>query len=204
MPNLVTKTIRELNWTFWSDDIAFEDVLLGWHEKYESFFEKTLSKKNIAVQAGGYCGIFPKMLSRMFNTVYTFEPDVYNFFCLTINCLDHPNVIKTQGALGFQEKMITVQHNHPNNRGMHSVFCADNSKIPVYRIDDFELPDCNLIQLDTEGFEFGILQGGAQTIAKYKPMISVEDTNQNIENFLLQFNYSAVCQIYRDTVYQSV
>ena len=202
--NLITKQIRNLEWYFWSDDAAFEDVLQGWYEKYQSFFESKIPTKNIAVQAGGYCGIFPRMLSQIFSTVYTFEPDVYNFFCLTLNCINHPNVIKTQGALGFDQKMITVKHNHPRNRGMHSVFCSDDSKIPVYRIDDYNLSDCNLIQLDTEGFEYNILRGAVNTISRYKPIISVEDTNKDIELMLSEFNYKAVHTIYRDTIYQSI
>ncbi len=43
-------------------------------------------KFEVAVQAGGNCGLWPRELGQKFETVYTFEPDPVNFRCLCTTC----------------------------------------------------------------------------------------------------------------------
>ena len=163
--------------------------------------EEHVPEKFIAIQAGGYCGVFPRLLGEMFQTVYTFEPDYANFFCLVNNCYSS-NIIKAQGALGNEHGMITVVRAHPQNRGMTQVRHTPSSHVPVYVIDDLDLPVCNLIQLDTEGYEHKILLGAKNTIDRHRPLISVEDSNQQIQEFLEGFGYKEVAKVFRDTVYK--
>ena len=40
-----------------------------------------VDNKKVMVQAGGNCGMYPKQYSKIFDTVYTFEPDWLNFYC---------------------------------------------------------------------------------------------------------------------------
>ncbi|MGB9637578.1 MAG: FkbM family methyltransferase, partial [Microgenomates group bacterium] len=42
-------------------------------------------------------------------------------------------------------------------------------------LDDFNLPKCNIIKIDTEENEDKIIKGAAKTIKKYKPIIYVEN-----------------------------
>jgi hypothetical protein len=73
--------------------------------------------------------------------------------------------------------------------------------IPTLMIDDLALRDVRYIQLDTEGSEFDILDGATDTISAWKPLISVEDTNHNIVEFLSNFGYKELATVYRDTFY---
>ena len=180
-------------------DNAFIDILDGF-ESYRPVYEKFIRSKGVVVQAGGYCGVFPRLLAEMFETVYTFEPDSLNFFCLNLNC-QNPNIIKAQGALGNDYGLVSVIHQHRENRGMNYVLRTHKATIPTYRIDDLDLQSCDLIQLDTEGYEFKILQGSKNTIERFKPVISVEDANDKIIEFLKNFGYSKVAEVYRDTVF---
>lgn len=42
------------------------------------------------------------------------------------------------------------------------------------RIDDFKIPNVDLIKIDVEGWEPEVLDGAKETISKWKPMVMVE------------------------------
>lgn len=191
---------RDKSWWKIRDDGAFDYVLPDWYNGYGDAFCKYVKTPNVAIQAGGYCGLYSRLLGEVFNTVYTFEPDPLNFFCLVMNC-QSDNIIKNQGALGNVREPISVIRTCHDNKGMNRVIPLVNSITPTYVIDDLNLSDCNLIQLDTEGYEYNILLGAENTISKFRPVITVEDTNQNIVNLLAKYEYKEMMSINRDTVY---
>lgn len=193
------------NVDFWfkiDNDGAFEDIIFGWKEKGKEAYTKYLKNKDTVIQAGGYCGIFPRLFSDIFFKVYTFEPDPANFYCLSLNCMEKSNIIKMQCALGSGNgEMISVYSTHSNNRGMNKIIKNNSAYIPMMCIDSFNFANCDLIQLDTEGCEYDILQGAKNTIEKFLPVISVEDTNKDIENFLKRYGYQLKETVYRDYIY---
>ncbi len=126
---------------------------------------------DVAIQAGGNCGIWPKAMGEKFRVVYTFEPDPINFRCLCANAPGE-NIFKYNASLG--DKHVTTSLKlRPDNVGAHQVDGAGD--IPMLRIDDFALSACDLIYLDIEGFEFEALLGADETIKRFKPVIVVED-----------------------------
>ena len=188
-------------------DTAFESILEGfaayervWNDLVQNKRVAAQQHKRVVVQAGGYCGVFPRLLSKSFDLVYTFEPDPLNFFCLALNCQSE-NIIKAQGALGNTHGLIDVIRTNPSNKGMNVVAVTADAKIPTYRIDDLQLDACDLIALDTEGYELNILSGALQTIETYKPVITVEDPTEHIDSLLNQFGYKLRDFVYRDGVY---
>ena len=161
-------------------------------------------KLDIAVQAGGNAGVWPSWLADHFNTVYTFEPDAENFRCLSVNCPD--NVIKFQSALGFSRKCVDL-HREPRNCGAYYV--NGPGPIPILRIDDLELPSCDLIVLDIEGMEADAFQGAILTIKAFHPVLMYEDKGLSqkygvqqgaIELRMKEFGYKVVDRIKRDVI----
>jgi FkbM family methyltransferase len=142
--------------------------------RYVSQFCKN---KRTVIQAGGNCGIYARLYSELFETVYTFEPDPINFYCLVQN-IKNTNVIKFQSCLGSDHKLVSVAINENTiakkgyNCGTFQV--SGNGKVPVLKIDDLALDQCDLIHLDIEGFEGFALQGAMETIKKFKPTICLE------------------------------
>jgi FkbM family methyltransferase len=128
-------------------------------------------QKFVAVQAGGNTGVWPKEMAKEFRYVYTFEPDADNFACLATNCQEE-NIFKFQAALGCAHGMMDL-HRDPRNAGAHYVKQGDS--FPVMRIDDLHLANCDLIQLDVEGFEYQAVMGAMATIDRCSPVIMVED-----------------------------
>jgi hypothetical protein len=79
------------------------------------------------------------------------------------------------------------------------VHVSGNGLIPTIIIDDLNLPGCDLIQLDIEGYELNALLGAVKTIKKYKPVLCVEfcekwlnrydATSEKILGLLKDLNY---------------
>lgn len=130
-----------------------------------------LNRRDVAVQAGGNVGILPQILSGIFGKVHTFEPDAQNFACLVQNA-SAPNITAYQFALGDKNGEVAIAHRDDNCGQSHVV---DGDDVPVVSIDAMELAACDLIALDVEGYELAALKGAAETIAKFSPVIAIEE-----------------------------
>lgn len=166
---------------------------------------KLVPNKRVVVQAGGNCGFYPKQYASLFETVYTFEPEWLNFYCLNLN-VDEPNVIKNQSCLGNTRGLVNLAIKE-KNRGKNYV--NGPGICPTYRIDDLTLEVCDLIHLDIEGYEYYALQGAIETIARCKPVIVIEmwdklanrfeeNINEKTEELLTGLGY-----VYSQTLYDS-
>ena len=112
---------------------------------------KHVTDFSICVQAGGNVGVWPKVLSRYFQTVYTFEPDPENYACLLKNAKEQ-NVIPFNVALSDRCENVHVEapdEFHKYNCGAYQVFEGGKSSM---KIDDLELDSCGLVYLDIEGY----------------------------------------------------
>jgi FkbM family methyltransferase len=172
-----------------------------------------VENKKIAIQAGGNCGIVPSAFSEHFDAVYTFEPDPINFYCLVQNA-SNENVIKIQGCLGNDKTTVNVQQllraNLPHDIG--GVHVNGLGFTPVFRIDDLNLPYCDLIQLDVEGYELNALLGAVETIEKYKPLVCVEvygewlgrynNTENDVIEFLYNHGYKHIMHYHADKIFK--
>lgn len=162
-----------------------------------------VKNKNIMIQAGGNCGYLLNSFVDHFNIIYTFEPDPVNFYCLNQN-ISSPNVIKLQSCIGETANTVSIQQlirpDKPNDTG--GVHINGNGYMPTIILDDLNLPGCDLIQLDVEGFELKALNGAIETIKKYKPVLCIEfcekwlerynDNSEKILNLLKNLNYTYV------------
>jgi FkbM family methyltransferase len=174
---------------------------------------KTFLKGNkIMVQAGGNCGFILSKFVPHFEHVYTFEPDPVNFYCLNQNVTEE-HVIKFQCCLGNKNELVKVQQlirpDRPHDIG--GVHINGVGYTPTMTIDQLNLPDCNLIQLDIEGYEYNAILGAEQTIKKYKPILCIEwcekwanrynITEDNLQKLLKQWNYINVKNSGVDRIY---
>ena len=200
MKNLVTT--KEENWIW---PIADEN---SWYWQNQN---KDLHKiimphvpnKRVMVQAGGNCGFMLDTFVPYFEHLYTFEPDPINFYCLNQNVTSQ-KVTKLQACIGEHNNPLNTQQlireDRPHDTGGVHVNGAGNT--PAISIDTLNLSNCDLIQLDVEGYELKALKGSINTIKKYKPVICVElcekwlnrygDTTQDVLNFFDTLNYKQV------------
>jgi FkbM family methyltransferase len=136
---------------------------------------------NVAIQAGGGMGMYPRMLAQKFKLVYTFEPHPVSFHCLNINCSRIDHIIKIQGVLGDRNAFVAIECD-PGNYGQTAV--ADSGPhfpfVPMFTIDSFKFKyPVDLIALDVEGYEYKVLQGAKKTIRKFHPTIIAENSDDD-------------------------
>lgn len=163
-------------------------------------------EKRIAVQAGGNCGVWPKYLGTQFKYVYTFEPEPDNFYCLCHNAPER-NIFKYQAALGDGGSPVGIKY-HPKNGGGN--FVEGDGIIPNLSLDHLQLPCCDFLQLDIEGYEYFALQGAMETIRKFSPVIMIEHKKhalryekkpEDILELVTSFGYKEVHRIKRDIIF---
>lgn len=171
------------------------------------------NNKRIIIQAGGNAGLYVDLYSRLFDYVYSFEPEPLNFFCLTNNTKE--NVFKFQACLGNNKTFVRLQDNSGNsekpNTGSYRV--AGRGFIPTLSIDSFNFPLVDCIHLDIEGYELFALEGAVNTINKHKPVIALEINNLSsrykystdfLINYLKNLNYEKVGEVYDDFIFKYV
>lgn len=171
-----------------------------WETSHKTKWFNHVKKYDVVVQAGGCCGMYPRLLAEKFGTVYTFEPDPLNFFCLVNNCLKG-NVVAMNAALSDASKLVGIYRNGSVGEERITI----GGWIPCFRVDDLPLEKCDLIAFDLEGQEGPALLGAAQTISTFKPVVICED-HQNRGDLLdiLKYivgSYECVDRSEQDNIY---
>lgn len=197
-------------WIWAKTDIhAWAGPKQNWEEGHKSMIEGFVKDKHTVVQAGGNMGMYPRLLSDMFQRVYTFEPDPVNFHCLVSNC-QRDNIIKFNAALGARHELVRVSKDpFPDweiNYGVRTVVRSESNNVPTLTIDDLNLDRCDLIMLDVEGYELNILKGSVNTLDKFDPIIFAEFHPLNGEHlnpgpFLKAFGYEQVAWSFQDLIF---
>lgn len=137
--------------------------------------------RQVCIQAGGHCGLWPIRYAQDFEQVFTFEPLIDTYTCLVenINRCGLKNITTYNTALGPKGTTITMQYSKPKGTarsyGAHHVKEVSNGE-PVMCIDEIELNGKSVshIQLDVEGYEVKCLQSGERIIDEFRPTIVIE------------------------------
>jgi len=203
------RTDENGSWWWPNRDTSCWDGLHRWSD-VPSIIMSHVDTKNVIVQAGGNCGLYVKEYAHSFKTVYTFEPFNDLFECLVKN-VNEPNVIKIQGCVGNEHKLVSMNNHFNGDVGGGHV--GDIGIVPVFLIDDLNLPECNLIHLDIEGYEPFALEGAEQTLRRCKPVVAIENCDkwlkrygkdlEYIETYLSKFNYKYHASARGDRIYKS-
>ena len=186
------------------DDGAWE----GPSQEFVDIKDKILKHtraQNVIFQAGGCCGMYPKLFAKYFKIVYTCEPSPINYSVLHKNCPED-NILKFNCAVGeFEDKQGLIM-GHPSNVGTNRIGQAeavDTIQVDMRPLDSFNLTACDAIQFDLEGYEPQALMGGAKTIQTFLPVISLETRNPaDLSHVLLeQWGYRVVETTRFDTIF---
>jgi len=209
--NMYEERIAELKgsngdkWCWLRQDTgAWEGPLKDWNTSHYEKYVEPIEQKNVVVTAGGNMGLYTRAYSTLFKRVYVFEPDHINFHALVRNNLAH-NVFFFRAALGATSGWCTIDpSNDIENAGMHKVTERHGGIIPVMTIDSLNLPECNLIQLDTEGYEPQIISGALNTIEEHSPVVVTEGNNADITKMLGSMGYQMTGASKADFIYRRV
>ncbi len=174
-PNKIPEFFPDDEFFFWAiEDKKLEGDLPTLRHLKEHVYSM-LSQFRTVVQAGGAMGIWPKYMSRKFQTVYTFEPTPASFRACVANNQAELNVFAFNCGLGACADHVTIgSPDSPTNYGAFHVQPKPGS-IPIMSLDDFEFDNVDLLMLDIEGYELYALLGAKETIERCKPVIVLED-----------------------------
>jgi FkbM family methyltransferase len=134
-----------------------------------------LDRLQTAVCAGGHVGIYPVAVGRVFRQVLTFEPSRSNFDCLIRNIKPFAHIVPYHLALGQETTWATaLLLPEDNNGGTYRISPTGDLPCRMLRLDDLHLQNCDLIQLDVEGYELHALMGARETLARCRPVLFLE------------------------------
>lgn len=183
----------ELSWPR-SDAETFKVILADWEEQSPKILSRLKNNRTV-IQAGGHCGLYARFYVRLFQRVFTFEPELLNFRHLASNCND-TRIVKLNLALSDINDFVSMGMVSYLNTGMHKVLPKNMYGLIAYGVtlDSIKPKDVDLIHLDVEGHEYNALRGATRTINKYKPLLVVEmsDKPDKIYNLVNSWGYKEV------------
>jgi FkbM family methyltransferase len=154
----------------------------------ELTFHRVLHRPGTLLDVGAHDGAFTLPLARLPRSrVLAFEPLPSAFGRLREAVAGLPNVEVRQEALGDHrgEAVLTVPllDGVPNEQwastakryaGLDPLVTERRITVPLRRLDEFGLADLTAVKLDAEGAEYDVLRGARETLARNRPILSVE------------------------------
>lgn len=179
---------------------AFHWPLMDWINDHRAFL-RYVNGREVVVQAGGCCGMYPRFYKNHFKRVYTFEPDPINYYCLERNCMVE-GIYHQNAALGSEEKFVSLDAptapGEENNVGMYTVNETPGA-VKMMTVDGLGLDRCDLIHFDLEGYETQALMGAINLIEKCSPVIITE--KESGREFLESIGYRMVEKTSMDAIF---
>jgi FkbM family methyltransferase len=141
-----------------------------------------------AVEVGANIGAHTVLLAQAVwpgGGVLAFEPQriAYQTLCANLAVNSIVNVDARLAAVGAAAGTLLVpvlDSTLPNNfgglgLGAHTV----GEPVPVVTLDSVSLTRCDFLKIDAEGMEKDVLDGAVATIARYRPLLYVENDRQD-------------------------
>lgn len=167
---------------------------------------KLCDKNLISVDIGANAGMYTYHMLKYSMMVYAFEPNP-RYTKRLVRCFPSRVVLNTvalSDTTGESELRIPMGINGAGSLQESNDFGGDYSnadieviKVPMKRLDDFELKGVGFIKIDVEGYEHSVLNGAVKTIVENKPamLIEIEERHRSgsvsqVWNFLTAYGYS--------------
>ena len=154
---------------------------------------------DIGANIGNHSLFFSKFI---FDKVFSFEPNPTNFSLLLENKLI--NKINDDTLFLHNIALSDGNYNYKNNDffgNMGISFITENEGESITKkLDDYDLPEVNLIKMDVEGHELKVLKGAKDLINKYHPHIVLECNNytddfERVNPYMLEIGYKNTATI---------
>jgi FkbM family methyltransferase len=148
------------------------------------------------VEVGANIGAHSVALARACfpGPLYVFEPQqrIFQLLCANLALNGIRNAIAFPEACGETAGVVIVpplDYSAEFNFGGVSVHPDDGAlrgwKVRATPLDSLGLANCHVIKIDVEGFEAQVLRGAAETIAKFRPLLYVENDRPALQGELI-------------------
>lgn len=171
---------------------------------------KHCRQRRVCVQAGGHVGLWPMRLAASFDKVYTFECEPLLAECIRRNILNAQaltpqslnNIVVSNLALGAFEGEVKMRS--AVSAGSWSINPLGKHTAQQTTIDALCLTECDALFLDVEAYEVEVLQGAANTIKRFRPVIHVEElprSGEAIRAHMRALKYRRKEIVHSDAIY---
>lgn len=124
-----------------------------------------------AIDVGSKFGVWTRKMGQHFQHVYCFEPKIKWVLVLPKN-VRMDNITQYQLGLGAHEGQVSMVGGQIVDP--HKETIRPKEIVDVKTLDSFGFSEIDFIKIDTDGYELPVLQGGRETILKWKPTICME------------------------------
>jgi FkbM family methyltransferase len=166
------------------------DLYGEYSEGEVAFFAQIIQPGMTVLDVGANIGVFTLYFANAVGPtgrVYSFEPQrsLYHMLCGSLALNGLTNVTAVHSALGARPGTIfvpAVNYAKGGNFGGVSLDARDGQApgetVPVSTLDAVGLARCDFIKIDVEGMERDVLEGATETLAKFQPVLYVENDRQ--------------------------
>ena len=131
-----------------------------------------------AVDVGAHCGLWSRVLGKVFWKVTAFEPVPEHVECLKLNA---PVATVEQVALGKDNGTVKMTLGGDNS-GNAAVRPDGEVMFPMRTLDSYNLVEVDFLKIDCEGYEQNVLLGAMETIKRERPAIILEQHKSSISS----------------------
>lgn len=167
-----------------------------------AMFAQLVGAGQVVVEAGANIGAHTIHLAKLVGeagAVYAFEPQriVFQTLCANLALNQLVNVVARQQGLGRQCGEMVLPNVDPrvenNFGGLSLLVGGQGERVGIVTIDSLALSRCDLIKVDVEGMEEEVMAGAVGTIAKFRPLLYLENDRAEksaaLIGFLQSLNY---------------
>jgi FkbM family methyltransferase len=173
---------------------AFDNYGEFSYEEAKAFAQ--LVKEGMTVlDVGAHIGAHTMFFSqavRASGTVIALEPQrvLYQMLVANLALNEINNVRPLQAAAGAESGAAFVppiDYNVTGSPGACSLSNEGGDPVIVMPIDSLALPQCHFIKIDVEGWERDVLIGAAATLAKFRPVLYIENDRREKSEALIRY-----------------
>jgi len=196
-----------------------------WEYHLYELYSNMIKEDYYCIDAGANIGFHSIQLGKFSKKVYSFEPQtyIYNQLCANIlfNGLDY-KIEAFKLGLGDKEEVKQlwniehenwvgngvhnwggrgiIQENYGGDRAINNEI-REEDNIKVISLDSMNIPKCDLIKIDVQGYEYNLLVGAKNLINTFHPVIFLENppSEENstiVKDYLINLGY----EFYRFTI----
>lgn len=131
-------------------------------------------RRRTAVDCGAHVGLWTRVMMIDFAFVHAIEPVRVFRECLAKNVEGKRNLQVWAFALSNKNEMVKLAPPTENSGGAYIDNESGWVEAQAWPLDKFVFENVDFIKIDCEGFEKFVVEGGEETIRRYKPVMVVE------------------------------
>ncbi|GEM_PF-738548 len=173
----------------------------GEPELFKQFLRTGQTVLDIGANIGTHTLFFAKAVGQE-GVVHAFEPQriVFQTLCGNLALNSITNVYTHNVALGAEIGEIRVpalDYASENNfGGIELEDGLDGEAVEMQTVDSLHLPQCHFIKIDVEGMELQVLKGAVNTLAKFQPILYVENDRSEKSTTLIRHLHTFQYRVY--------